>query len=430
MSQIKIALHAAQQEIFKARRSAKYRVMVFGRRGGKTTLGRFELVYAALSYPYEVDPKTPVVCLGVLPTITEATAILWKPLKAWCEGELSPLVKKIDTQNKEIVFHGNKPTIVIRGANDADGRGLVGWKSYFLYADEFQNWRPGRYDLIRPALADTPGSKVLITGTPRGRLNALYEQFCMERVDPANYKSFHFPTLANPLSGLREQVEADQLSMPPRLWRQEYLASFEDTPGAIYEELSELNKCDRAPDSFDALIMGVDWGDVNPAIGILGIKDERWYFLEGWQGFTGQVVSQPIFDSHILRLCRKYESLSQRFLTLCDPSRPSSILHLRQIGAENGSKLCQNAIAGYNRIEEGHEQVHSLIFQRKLLFPRGIIADYKKTGVVSPGQAYDFLSEYRRQVDRLGNVLPDSVEDGVFAHCSDLIRYAISREVG
>lgn len=421
---VEIKLHKGQLEIFKDLH--RFRVAVMGRRFGKTRLGLTELVLASLRFPGEIDKLSPETVMGALPTLAQARPLLWEPLVSWAEGELAPYVAKIDRVNFTLFMRNGKPPIRIRGANDRNGDGLRGSRILYLLADEFQDWKPGIFDtVVSPAMADTPGSRALMTGTPKGKLNHLYEWYMREHTDPVNYRSFNMPTVVNPLKSLQEKVEADKLIMPSRSWRQEYYASFEEYPGKIFYDLDEDNRIDKAPGDYDQTILGVDFGDVNPAFVVWGRRSGYWYYLEGWQPQDGVPVAQPTQDSQLVRLATKWNPA----ITLCDPSRSSAILGIRALGREHDIPGLSKALAGYNPIEEGLYQVHSLIHQKRLLFPR-VAPDVPDRGYVSPEKAYGLFSSYHRPTDPNGNVVDDKVAEGQDDHIVDASRYALSRKDG
>jgi hypothetical protein len=421
---INLALHPGQHEVFC--NPARIKIVTSGRRWGKSRLQQIKLLERSLSFPGRVDPQSPETVLAAMPTLTQAIGILWTPLVTLCEGDLSPLIDRIDRTRHTIYPKYGKPPIRVVGANDRNGDGLRGSRILHFAGDEIQDFKPGVFDtVIRPAMADTAGSTALLTGTPKGKLNHLYELFQRGQGGDSSYASFNSPTsVNNTIAGLAEEIELARQTMPEKLFRQEFLATFEDYPGKILYSLSEANKCDRVPDHLDYAVMGIDWGDVNPCFVVLGVSGGFWYFLEGWQGHWGTPVPQPTQDAEIIRLAQKYNVSA----TYCDPSRPSSILAVRAIGADLGLIGLQNCVAGVNRIEEGITTMHSLIYSKRLMFPRSVPYNVQP-GTVTPSKAYDLMGSYRRAT------LPDGrvshlVAPGQDDHSTDAVRYATHRHTG
>jgi hypothetical protein len=425
---INIHLHPGQQTIYRSQ--SRIRTAVMGRRFGKSRLGINELILRSLSFPGAIDPTSPETTLGVMPTLKQAKKVLWKPLVSLCTNtELSGAVESINRTDYTITWKHGKPPIVIAGANDSDGDRIRGFRIWYLLGDEYQDWKPGIFDsVVQPAMTDTEGSRALLTGTPKGKLNHLYEMYQRASRFPEDYQSFNMPTSSNPTIP-RSEIERARLILPPRLYRQEYEASFEDFPGKIYYELdNDLNRCDSLPSGFDLTVMGIDFGDINPAFVIWGRRGSKWYWCEGWQGNYGSEyeknpVAQPLQDAQILRLARTWKPR----ITLADPSRPSAILGIRALGIEHGLPGLSNAVGAFNRIEEGLNQVHSLIYQRSLLYPRSSHKPHENS--VSPDDAFGLFEAYHRKIDKDGRVT-EAIEGGQDDHCPDATRYALSRSVG
>ncbi|MBW4558434.1 MAG: hypothetical protein KME59_21415 [Trichormus sp. ATA11-4-KO1] len=424
MSQIVVPfkLHEAQREIFS--NPKRFRVTCNGRRFGKTALGITELIIRGLSFKGKVDPKFPVTVLGVLPTANQAREVIWKPLyNILTSPGIDKLVKEINRTSMYAKLI-NDVQIKIVGANDSGGDRLRGLKLYFVWLDEAQDIHPIAFDeVIRPAMSDTPGSRALFTGTPKGKQNNLYVLSQNAEHDP-DWAFFTYPTSANPTIP-REEIERARLTYPARLFRQEYEANFVDFPGKIYSELGIDNKYFGDIPKLSLVVAGVDWGDLHPNISVLGRGiDRRWYYLEGWSPNAdprnAQPITDPVLHGNFKRLVKKW-SIGY---TYCDPSRPSSILAMRSLGSEPGYR---NAIAGYNPIWEGIGQVHGLIKQKDLLFTAGL--NDSVTDSLDGMEAYDLHEAYHRLTDKNGQ-FTDNVADGYFSHTCDATRYALATKVG
>lgn len=410
-----IRLHASQLKAFKDPK--KVRVVVCGRRWGKSKLVIFELLLRSLLFPGKVDPVSTQTVLGLLPTFQAAKRILWNPLYSLCtETELSSQVESISKVDYKITFKGGKPPIVIAGANDGGDR-LRGMRLYFACLDEYQDMKRGTLDeVILPATADTKGSRLLITGTPKGKLNCLATVAARAKEFPDSYSFYNLPTADNPTIDPKE-IELARTILPPRTFRQEFLASFEDYQGKILSELTELNQCDHLPDNLELTILGIDWGETHPAVAAYGLSKGVWHYLDGWQGNGTQPVAQPVFDSHVVRIADRWKVKA----TYCDPSRPSSVLGIRALGRLANIPGLVKAVSGNNRVEEGINHLHSLIYQRKLMFPKERVSSSQ--GYVDGLEAYKKFEAYHRKT-KDGCVL-ETIEDGQDDHIIDLSRYAL-----
>lgn len=416
------------QELIHAARDTKVRSACMGRRFGKTNLAIKEAIMDSLLFPGEIDPLAPQVVLMALPTLQQAIPLIWEPLVALAEGPLAPYVRRVDRVRHTLHFKGDKPPIRVRGANDRNGDGLRGCRIYSFKGDEIQDFLPGIFDtIVLPAMADTPGSTALLTFTPKGKLNHSYELFQRAETDPANYKSFQLPTLMNPFIPA-EEVERFRATMPERLFRQEFEATFESFPARIYYELDSRNWVDRLPEKFLFTALGVDWGSVHPAVTCWGFHEGRWYHLESWCNDSGVAVPPDVHEAHIIRLALKYNSKA----TYCDPSQPSLILKLRQIGSDRGIRaLAPDAcIAGYNPISEGTTQVHEYVNAKTLLFPLQEYDNVRYPGRVTSKQLYEQMESYHWRTDRNGVIVDGTVAEGQHDHVLDGTRYLLARKLG
>lgn len=427
-------LHPGQAELFQS--TARMRAVVAGRRWGKTRVMQWELVRASLSFQGKIDPQSPQVVLGVLPTLKQARGILWEPLVNLFENQLASYCAKIDRTNFTIYPTENKPPIIISGANDGDGDRLRGKRVWFIGCDEYQDWKPQIFStVVRPAMADTPGSRAIFTGTPKGKINHLYKLFQMQLKHPGVYAAFTYPTSSNiTIPNLAEEIARAKAELPPRLFRQEWEASFEDFEGKIYSELDEDNLVNIPYGQvLGTSWLGIDWGDVNPAIivvtrvpSLFCDNKDTWVYEEGWQGNfniesssrAGQPIPTPVLHKELVRLARKYQVAG----AFCDPSRPASILEVRSLGKASGCEGLARAVEGNNKIQDGLDYVHSLIYQKRLKFAIGRTCDNKWT--VSGEDMYQLMSSYHRAKNKDGQIV-EAVEEGQTDDPNDALRYAL-----
>lgn len=368
-------------------------LLVAGRRFGKSRLGLNTLLYKALSFNGKVSELSPETVLAAMPTAKQARRVIWKPLISFIEANprLGNAVSEINKSEMRLVFKG-KPPIYVGGANDSDGDNIRGIRLYYCWLDEYQDIKSGILDtVIQPALEDTFGSSKFLSGTPKGRLNHFYKEY--KRIS----NSYHFITGDNPFVS-KSAIERAREILPPRIFRQEYEASFEEFEAQIFSALSESCVYHTPVDNPDLCIAGVDWGDRNPAIVILKRLGGAYYLDDYWQPSGDKVMSQTEIFGYFNQILHKHNP-SRIF---CDPSRPSSIVELRKYG--------HKAVAGFNSIEEGLTQVNSLFHQHKLLLPPKL---------------FDIFMSYHREMSPDGKVL-DKVAEGQNDHIIDATRYALA----
>jgi hypothetical protein len=190
----------------------RYRVVVSGRRWGKTTLAIREMCKIAR------EPNKEIYYLA--PTYRMCRTILFKRLKK----KLLDLrwVTKINETNLEFNLK-NGSTISLKGADNPDS--LRGVSLSAAIFDEFAFMDRDVWDLvIRPSLADQEGSALFIT-TPVGKSNWAFDLFNMEQDHPDTWRSFSFTTLQGGFVSETE-IAAAREEMSEQQFKQEFEASF------------------------------------------------------------------------------------------------------------------------------------------------------------------------------------------------------------
>jgi len=215
----------------------RFRVVVAGRRFGKTHLAIRELAFHAR------EPRRDV--WYVAPSYKMAKQIVFKKLKA----KLTDLNWTTKINETEMTFWlKNGSTISLKGADNYDSLRGVGLD--FIVLDEFADIDPEAwYETLRPTLSDKQG-KAMFIGTPKGIGNWSYElyQNCLDNQD---WQSFTFTTIEGG-NVPPEEIEAAKRDLDERTFRQEYLATFETFSGRIYYAFDRaLNVVDAEPTEQD-----------------------------------------------------------------------------------------------------------------------------------------------------------------------------------
>lgn len=236
-----LTMHRSQWPVLRSK--ARFRVVVAGRRWGKTHGVVIELIMAARK-----APKQKV--WYVAPTYTMAKQIAWEKLK-----EIIPLswIKKqrngyaINETTLTIVLINNS-RITLKGADRPDT--LRGVGIHFLALDEFQDFKPGVWEaVLRPTLTDTRGRAIFI-GTPKS-FNHLYDRYVIGQRDESGFKnpqweSWQFRTIESPFIAPSE-VEGAKKDLDVKTFRQEYEASFETMSGRVYYDFDRFKNVRRSP---------------------------------------------------------------------------------------------------------------------------------------------------------------------------------------
>lgn len=220
-------LHPKQMEVFLC--DKRFRVVVAGRRWGKTALSRVLIIKRAQRARQKI--------WYVAPTYRMAKQIMWNDI---LEAIPKKWIKKINETTLTIRLI-NDTTIELKGADKADSLRGVGID--FLVLDEFQDMSPDTWTkVLRPTLADTGGDAIFI-GTPKA-YNYLYEVYKLGQ-RPEIYKddtgrrrrnhwqSWQFPTITSPFIP-ESEIESARRDMDDKSFKQEFMASFEVMAGRVY----------------------------------------------------------------------------------------------------------------------------------------------------------------------------------------------------
>ncbi len=216
---IKASLHPAQAEIHKS--PSRFRVVDAGRRFGKTRLGVMECIDAANKgkRAWWVAPSYKISQIG------------WRPLRR-IAGRVPGSEVRLGDLSITMPSGGE---VVVRSADNPDS--LRGEGLDFVVLDECAFMKQEAWsEALRPALSDRQG-RALFISTPRGR-NWFWDLYQRGISAEDGWQSFTFPTSANPYIPASE-IEAARKELPEIIFRQEYLAEFVDSEGAVFRRVQE-----------------------------------------------------------------------------------------------------------------------------------------------------------------------------------------------
>jgi len=195
-----------------AKSNKRFRVLVTGRRFGKTTLAIRELC------KYAAQPNQEV--WYVAPTYKQAKNIVWRKLKFKLQ-DLHWVEKANESELYIDLKNGSR--ITLKGADNYDSLRGVGIN--FLILDEFADIDPEAFfEVLRPTLADTNGEAMFV-GTPKGTGNWSYDMFQLSKEDPDIWESFSFTTIEGGNVSV-EEVEQARSLLDERTFNQEFNADF------------------------------------------------------------------------------------------------------------------------------------------------------------------------------------------------------------
>lgn len=200
-------LHAKQMEVFRS--PHRFKVVVAGRRWGKTQLAKVSLIKFAR--------KKRRLVWYVAPSYRMAKQIMWPEL---VEAIPRSWVKKYNETILTITLvNGTK--IELKGADNPDS--LRGVGIHYLVMDEVQDIDPEAWTkVLRPTLAST-GGHALFIGTPKA-YNFLHTLWSMgKKAEARAWASWQFPTITSPFIP-EEEIAAAREDMDEKSFKQEFEA--------------------------------------------------------------------------------------------------------------------------------------------------------------------------------------------------------------
>lgn len=271
---------------------AKRKVIVAGRRGGKTT------GVAILAAKLALKEKRRI--LEAAPT-QEQTDAFWETVKKYYADLLvAGLAKKNETRRMIDLPDGGR--IRCKTAWDADT--LRGDYADLLILDEYADMEPNAWDEVgAPMLLDNDGDAIFI-GTPKRR-NHFFHLYQKAASDTeGRWAAWHFTSYDNPHLS-REALDEITKDMTEASYKQEILAEFLEGEGAVFRN---INACLGAPDPAGdheghQLMAGVDWGKSNDYTAIsIGCRDCR---VEVARDRFNQ-IDYTFQRARLVELCQRY----------------------------------------------------------------------------------------------------------------------------
>jgi hypothetical protein len=261
-----LSLRYAQGQVFESRK--RFRVLVAGRRFGKSYLSCIELLRGAIERPGETF-------FYAAPTYRMAKDIAWKVMKklvpkAWIKSKNETDLKIELVNGSTIELKGTENAMALRGRSLA---GVVLDEAAFM---DREVW----FEVIRPALADKQGWALFIS-TPDGTASWFYDMWCYCEEGDKDWARWQFTTIDGDNVPAAE-IEAARGQLDPRTFRQEFEASFENLSGLVAVSFSDANIDGVVQDlPVLPLLLGVDF-NVDPMSGVCAVKkgNDLWVFDE------------------------------------------------------------------------------------------------------------------------------------------------------
>lgn len=390
------SLHEAQKAI--ATDKHRFRVVICGRRFGKTTLAVWQMFGTAVA-------KRNRKVAYLAPTFQQARDIAWAELKKIT----APLAVNVNESRLEVTVktqEGGESMIYLRGWEAVDS--LRGQAFDLIVVDEIasmRNWWLQWQEVLRPTLTDRRGQGLFIT-TPKG-FNHVFDLYNLEHTGleggegDADYKSFHYTTYDNPWIPV-DELEKAKLEMPADRFAQEYMADFRKAEGLVYKEFDrERHVFDILPEGvkFAEDLAGVDFGFNNPAA-VIHIKrdvDNNYWIYDEWYEVhrTEEQIAEYVKSCNFHRVYP-------------DPENASAISLLNEKGV-----MVYDVKKGKGSVEAGIDKVREMFKTNKIK-----ISSHCKNLI-------EELESYRypqRKPDKNESENPIKADD----HALDAMRYALT----
>jgi phage FluMu gp28-like protein len=323
--------HENQQLILDS--DARFRVVMCGRRFGKSELSQVEMISSALqgmSVAY------------ITPTYNLARTFFDKLIKV-------------------IPFENNKSELMIRFPNDGSIQfftgerldNLRGRKFHLVVVDEasfIPNLEDGWKNSIRPTLTDYKG-KALFLSTPKGK-NYFYSLFM--KGGEADWQSFKFTTYDNPYID-KHEVDDARNQLPSAVFEQEYMANAMENASNPFGS-NHIQDCIKPLSPFPVQFYGIDLAksfDWSVIIGLDEHGDVAYFnrFQKDWKHTREEILtidrSKPVMidstgvgdaitedlQTHFSHMTGfKYTSSSKQQLM----ENLASVIHKKDIGFPHG----------------------------------------------------------------------------------------------
>jgi len=213
----------------------RHRCAVLHRRAGKTVMAVYDGLAAMLSEPLP-SPRVAYIA----PFLKQAKKLAWDYLASAVKN--APDYFDVNQSELQVTFKPKDAKFMLLGADNIDAiRGM-----YFdhVIVDELADCDPRLIpSVVRPAIADRKG-RMLLMGTPKGRMNMLYDLSQVPADDP-DWAFYKYKWDETGMIGAGE-IDALRREMSEALFAQEFECSFNAALlGSIYGKEMERLQTER-----------------------------------------------------------------------------------------------------------------------------------------------------------------------------------------
>jgi phage terminase large subunit-like protein len=353
---------------------ARFKVLAAGRRWGKTRLGVNQCIDVASrgGRAWWVAPSYKMGRVG------------WRPL-ARIGARIGAEVRQGDQQ----VLFRNGGEVCVRSADDPQS--LRGEGLDFVVLDECAFMQEATWgEVLRPALSDRLGQALFIS-TPKGR-NWFWRAWASGQAAGDEWMSWQFPTANNPYIDAIE-IEAARLSLPDRVFRQEYLAEFIDDAGGVFRNVIACATATATAPYDGQFVYGVDWGK-HSDFTVISVLDMS----------TRQMVAMDRFNQI------DYAVQVGRLKALAERYRPTVIIAERNSMGEPLIEMLQRDDMPVRAFTTSNASKAQIVDGLALAFERGDVGIINDPVLIGELQAYE--------MERLpSGMLRYSAPDGMHDDC-------------
>jgi len=376
--------------------TARFRVLVTGRRFGKTTLAIRELCYHA-----RIPGR---VCWYVAPSYRQAKQIAWVKLKEILKD--LRWIKKVNEAELTIELK-NKSRICLRGADNKDSLRGVGID--FIVMDESADIEETAWtEVLRPTLSDTKGL-AMFAGTPKG-MNWFHDLY-QRGQDPSeqDWSSYQFTTIDGGFVDAGE-IEQAKRDLDAKTFRQEYQATWETYSGIIYYGFSMSDNVKHFDEPLDNNIIhiGMDF-NLDPMAAVVSyIKNGCIYIMDEIQ----------IWSSNTEEMCQEIHRRYPGKKIFVYPD-PASKQRKTSAGGKTDLSILMNS--GFIcKVPPRHMAVRDRI---NSVNAKLCSASDERQVFIHP-KCKNLLNSISKHTYKEGTVLPDKTQG--FDHMNDALGYLIS----
>ena len=376
----------------------RFRVLITGRRFGKTHLAMYELLRFASRKP---NSKI----FYVAPTYRMSKEIMWKQ------------IKKLTTEKRWIKYaNETELTLVLRNGSQISLKGadkspdnLRGVGLDFLLLDEYADIPVEAWtEVLRPTISDKHVTgNVLFIGTPRGYGNWSYDIYQKGLGSDAEWKSFKYTTLDGGQVD-EEEIKQAMNDLDERTFRQEYLASFETYSGVVYYNFDrELNVQECKYDKDAIIHIGLDFNIDPMSACLFHVKNNV------VEVFDEIVIYSSNTDEFIDELLTRYPK--QKMIVYPDPA---SKQRKTSAGGRTDLTILQNA--GLN---VKAKNTHALVRDRVNSVNSKLKSFEGKRSVFINPSCKTLINSLMKQVYKENTTQPE--KGNGYDHMTDALGYAI-----